>query len=169
MTPELLWKVERLSVKGLDKAGSTLFLEVKTPNIEENSFDSKYYKMPVTGGDLVEITKEEITTTDKNISADGRYKLYHKEVHVEDIKGKDLYKDLEKSDAYVYSDLDIRHWDTWQDGSYNHLFYKKTNDEDNTGTDIMPNEPYHTPQRPFGGDEDYIWSPDSKNIYYVSK
>lgn len=169
MTPELLWKVERLSVKGLDKAGSTLFLEVKTPNIEENSFDSKYYKMPVTGGDLVEITKEEITTTDKNISADGMYKLYHKEVHVEDIKGKDLYKDLEKSDAYVFSDLDIRHWDTWQDGSYNHLFYKKTNDEDNTGTDIMPNEPYHTPQRPFGGDEDYIWSPDSKNIYYVSK
>src|SRR5690606_10604269 len=79
------------------------------------------------------------------------------------------YKDLEKSDAYIFSDLDIRHWDTWQDGSYNHLFYKEVGANDDAATDIMPNEPYHTPQRPFGGDEDYIWSPDSKSIYYVSK
>ncbi|MCB0432351.1 MAG: PD40 domain-containing protein, partial [Mangrovimonas sp.] len=41
--------------------------------------------------------------------------------------------------------------------------------EDDTATDIMPNEPYYTPQRPFGGDEDYIWSPDGKSIYYVCK
>ena len=33
----------------------------------------------------------------------------------------------------------------------------------------MPNEPYYSPQKPFGGDEDYIWSPDSKSIIYVSK
>lgn len=169
MTPELLWKVERLSVMGLDKEASTVFIEVKTPNIEENSFDSKFYKMPIAGGDLVEIKKEEVATTDKNTSPDGAYKLFHKEVHIENIKGKDLYKNLEKSDAYVFSDLDIRHWDTWQDGSYNHLFYKNSGTDDDTGTDIMSTEPYHTPQRPFGGDEDYIWSPDSKSIYYVSK
>lgn len=169
MTPELLWKVKRLNVMGLDKEDATLFLEVKTPNIEENNFDSKFYKMPITGGELIEIKKDEMATTDKNTSPDGAYKLFHKEVHIENIKGKDLYKDLEKSDAYVFSDLDIRHWDTWQDGSYNHLFYKNSGTDDDTGTDIMSKEPYHTPQRPFGGDEDYIWSPDSKSIYYVSK
>ncbi|MFN7012707.1 MAG: S9 family peptidase, partial [Bacteroidia bacterium] len=37
------------------------------------------------------------------------------------------------------------------------------------GIDIMPNEPYDSPQKPFGGDEDYIWSPDSKSIIYVCK
>lgn len=169
MTPELLWKVQRLSVMGLDKEGSTIYIQVKTPNIEENNFDSKFYKIPVTGGELVEIKKEDAATTDKNVSPDGKFKLFHKEVHIEDIKGTDIYKDLEKSDAYVFTDLDIRHWDTWQDGSFNHLFYKTTATDDDTGTDIMPNEPHHTPQRPFGGDEDYIWSPDSKSIYYVSK
>ncbi|PYE83173.1 dipeptidyl aminopeptidase/acylaminoacyl peptidase [Winogradskyella epiphytica] len=169
MTPELLWSVERLSVMGLDKDGSTLFLKVSIPNIEENNFDSKYYKMPVSGGDLVEIKKEEVKAVDKNVSSDGKYQLFHKEVHIEDIKGKDVYKHLDKSDVYVFSDLDIRHWDTWQDGSYNHLFYKKVGSEDEEGTDIMPNEPHHTPQRPFGGDEDYVWSPDGKSIYYVSK
>lgn len=169
MTPELLWKVQRLSVMGLDKEGTTLFIQIKTPNVKENNFDSKFYKIPVTGGELVEIKKEDAATTDKNVSPDGKFKLFHKEVHIEDIKGTDIYKDLEKSDAYVFTDLDIRHWDTWQDGSFNHLFYKTTATDDDTGTDIMPNESHHTPQRPFGGDEDYIWSPDSKSIYYVSK
>ncbi|WP_299389919.1 S9 family peptidase [uncultured Gelidibacter sp.] len=169
MTPELLWKVQRLSVKGLDKAGSTIYLEVKTPNIQENNFDSKYYKMPVNGGEMVEIEKDDVNAIDKNISPDGNYKLFHNEVAIENIKGSDVYKELEKSDVYIYSDLDIRHWDTWQDGKYNHVFYKKVGTEDEDGTDLMPNEPHHTPQRPFGGDEDYIWSPDSKDIYYVSK
>ncbi|EGV42562.1 S9 family peptidase [Bizionia argentinensis JUB59] len=169
MTPELLWQVERLSVMGLNQEGSTIFLEIKTPNIQANIFDSKFFKMPVSGGELVEIKKEDVQAKDKNVSSNGKHKLFHKEVHIEDIKGNDLYKNLEDANVYVFDDLDIRHWDTWQDGSYNHLFYKKEGSDDETGIDIMQNEPYHTPQRPFGGDEDYIWSPDGKSIYYVSK
>ncbi|EPR72104.1 Prolyl oligopeptidase family protein [Winogradskyella psychrotolerans RS-3] len=169
MTPELLWQVERLSVMGLDSEGSTLFFIVKTPNISDNSYDSKYFKMPVDGGTIVEIKKEDVKATDKNVSTDGNHELYNAEVQIEAIKGTDVYKNLDKSDVYIFSDLDIRHWDTWSDGSFNHLFYKKVGSEDATGIDIMPNEPYHTPQKPFGGDEDYIWSPDSKAIYYVSK
>jgi len=169
MTPELLWQVKRLSVMGLDQDGATIFFKVKTPNVKENDFDTKYFKMPVSGGTIVEINEDAVNAKDKNISPDGTYKLFDEEVHIEAIEGKDVYKNLEESNAYIFSDLDIRHWDKWQDGSYNHLFYKEAGADDNTGTDIMPKQPYHTPQRPFGGDEDYIWSPDSKNIYYVSK
>ncbi|WP_179349775.1 S9 family peptidase [Winogradskyella pacifica] len=169
MTPELLWQVERLSVVGLDSEGKTLFFTVKTPNIEDNSYDSKYFKMPVDGGAIVEIKEEDVKATDKNVSTDGNHELFNTEVQIEAIKGTDVYKNLDKSDVYIFSDLDIRHWDTWSDGSFNHLFYKKVGSEDATGIDIMPNEPFHTPQKPFGGDEDYIWSPDSKAIYYVSK
>ena len=35
--------------------------------------------------------------------------------------------------------------------------------------DIMAGELVDCPQKPFGGDEDYIFSPDSKNILYVTK
>ena len=35
--------------------------------------------------------------------------------------------------------------------------------------DIMPDEPYDCPQKPFGGDEDYVWRPDGKAIIYVTK
>lgn len=169
MTPELLWQVQRLSVMGLDEQGKTIFYEVKTPNINENSIESKYFKVEVTGGKAVEIKKDEARFKDKNISPDGKFKLFHQEVPIENIKGSDLYNHLDKAEAYVFSDLDIRHWDTWQDGKFNHVFYKNIGSEDETGTDIMPKEPFHTPQRPFGGDEDYIWSPDAESIYYVSK
>jgi dipeptidyl aminopeptidase/acylaminoacyl peptidase len=167
MTPELLWQVKKVSPIGLSENGEVLFYKVTTPNMAENSFDSKYYAMRVSGGNFAEVTKEEAKVADKNLSPDGKYLLFDKAVHVTDVTGKDIYNDLPKSDAYVYTSLDYRHWDTWNDGSYNHLFYKdvKTGAE----TDITPGQPYYVPQKPFGGDEDYIWGPKGENIYYVSK
>ncbi len=35
--------------------------------------------------------------------------------------------------------------------------------------DIMPNEMFDCPQKPFGGDEDFIWNPDSRHVVYVCK
>src|SRR5690554_1080672 len=168
MTPELLWQVKRVSPIGITEDGNTLFYKVTIPNMSENSFDIKYYKMPVMGGKFTEITKdEEATVANKNLSPDGKYLLMHRPVQTKDITGKDLYSDLPKSDAYVFSSLDYRHWDKWNDGSYNHVFYK--NMETGNEIDIMPEEPYYSPQAPFGGDEDYIWDPTGENIYYVSK
>jgi dipeptidyl aminopeptidase/acylaminoacyl peptidase len=37
------------------------------------------------------------------------------------------------------------------------------------GKDIMSGLPYDAPQKPFGADEDFIWSPDSKSVIYVTK
>ena len=35
--------------------------------------------------------------------------------------------------------------------------------------DIMLNEPYDSPQKPFGGDEDFVWNPNSKEVVYCTK
>jgi dipeptidyl aminopeptidase/acylaminoacyl peptidase len=167
MTPELLWQVKKVSPIGVSADGKELFYKVSTPNVEENNFDSKYYKMPVTGGNFTEISKDEAKVSDKNLSPGGQYLLMNKPVQVKDVAGKDIYDDLPKSEAYVYTSLDYRHWDTWNDGTYNHVFYKDV--KTGTETDITPLQPYYTPQAPFGGDEDYIWGPKGENIYYVSK
>ncbi len=167
MTPELLWQVKKVSPIGLSDKGDVLFYKVSTPNMEENSFDSKYYAMSISGGYLAEINKEEVKVSNKNLSPNGQYLLMDKAVHVKDVAGKDIYNDLPKSDAYVYTSLDYRHWDKYNDGSYNHVFYKDV--KSGAETDITPQQPYYTPQAPFGGDEDYIWGPKGENIYYVSK
>ncbi|MBC7864426.1 MAG: S9 family peptidase, partial [Bacteroidia bacterium] len=63
-----------------------------------------------------------------------------------------------------------RHWDTWEDGAFSHVFLNSLNDgKISESTDLMPDEAYDCPQKPFGGDEDFIWSFDGKQILYVTK
>jgi len=70
----------------------------------------------------------------------------------------------------VYTSLNYRHWDTWEDGKFGHVFVAPlVNGQPGEEKDIMAGEPYDCPQKPYGGDEDFIWSPDSKKILYVAK
>lgn len=171
LSPEILWKLGRVSALGISKDGKSIIYKVSTPVVAENKSNSKFYTIPVTGGNAVEIQEEQTKEllSDKNISPDGKYILSSQEVKTENVLGKDFYPELDKSEAQIYDGLDYRHWDTWNNGTHNHVFYAFNKGKKATPIDIMKDEPYDSPQKPFGGDEDYIWSPDSKNIIYVSK
>lgn len=168
MTPELLWKLGRVAPLGLSIDGKNIVYKVTTPSIEENKSSSKLYTIPVNGGNPTEVKDTNTLLKDKNISVDGKYIVYNEEVKVEKIHGKDFYPELEKSEVQIYDGLDYRHWDTWNEGKFNHVFYKEDK-EGAAGIDLLKGENFNSPQKPFGGDEDYIWSPDGKSILYVSK
>lgn len=80
----------------------------------------------------------------------------------------DRYADLPKANAMIYDDLMYRHWDSWADGSYAHLFIAPTNDPDNA-IELLKGERFHCPVPPFGGMEDAVWSPDGSKIAYCCK
>lgn len=103
------------------------------------------------------------------VSTDGQWIAYSKEVHTEDLKGSDLYKDLPKTTAQVYTDLNYRHWDHWNFGDVSHVFVASINNPRTPVKDILESQPYDCPQQPFGGGEDFIFTPDSKGIIYVCK
>ncbi|OUL60960.1 S9 family peptidase [Flavobacterium sp. AJR] len=168
MSPELLWKLGRVTALGLSKDGKNVVYKVTTPSIAENNSTSKYYTLPVNGGNATEISDTKTILADKNISPDGKFLVYNEEVKIDKVLGKDFYPNLDKSDAQIYNGLDYRHWDTWNEGKFNHVFYKE-NKDGAVGIDILKGETFDSPQKPFGGDEDYIWSPDGKSILYVSK
>lgn len=168
MTPELLWKLGRITPLGISKDGKNVVYKVTTPSVQENKSDSKFYILPLNGGNPTEVKDTKELLKDKNVSPDGKYIVYNEEVKIEKVHGKDFYPELEKSDVQIYDGLNYRHWDTWNEGKYNHVFYKE-NKEGATGIDILKGENFDSPQKPFGGDEDFIWSPDSKSILYVSK
>ena len=172
LTPETLWKLGRITVLGISKDKKNIVYKVATPVMEENKSTSKYYTIPVIGGNATEVKETQDLLSDKNISPNGQYVLSTQEVKINKVLGKDFYPELTKSDVQIYTALDYRHWDTWNNGTVNHVFYggiPAPNVRLAAPIDIMLNEPYDAPQKPFGGDEDYIWSPDSKSIIYVCK
>ncbi|MCU0350054.1 MAG: S9 family peptidase [Flavobacterium sp.] len=166
MTPELLWQLGRVSPLGISKDGKSIIYKVSTPDMQENKSNSKVYSLPINGGNPTEIKEYADLLVDKNKSSDGNWTLSHKEVKINPVLGKDFYPELKKSDVYVYDALDYRHWDSWNEGKHNHVFITNA---DKKSTDIMKDEPYDSPQKPFGGDEDYIWSPDGSKVIYVAK
>ncbi len=172
LAPETLWQLGRVSVLGISKDRKSIVYKVSTPSVEENKSSSKFYTIPVNGGNPSEVKDAKDLISDKNVSLDGKYILSSQEVKVNKVLGKDYYPNLDKSNAQIYNGLDYRHWDTWNDGTVNHVFYggiPADNVRLEAPIDIMKDEPYDAPQKPFGGDEDYIWSPDSKSIIYVCK
>jgi len=168
MTPELLWQLGRVSGLGLSKDGKYIVYSVGIPNAAENKTNRKSYIIPLDGGQPIAINRPDSLLADKNISPDGKYLLSNKEVKIKKVTGNDLYPALTKSNVYVFDDLMYRHWDTWEDGNFDHVFISPVGKQ-NEEKDLMTGEAYNSPTKPFGGDEDYIWRPDSKAVLYVAK
>lgn len=171
LTPEKLWQLGRLSAIGMSKDKQYVLYSVSIPNVSENKSSRKTYKIPVTGGEAIEITDVESLMENSKISADGKYMISSNEVQVLNVKGSDIYKDLPKSNAYVFTSLNYRHWDTWEDGKFDHVFLTPLMNGKPSGEakDLMQGEAHDCPTKPFGGDEDFIWNPDGKRIVYVTK
>ncbi len=170
LNPEQLLKLGRVSALGISKDSKSLIFNVSIPNIEENKLDTKTYEIPLTGGTATEVTDKDALLANNRISPDGKYILSNEAIKLKKVLGKDIFPDLDKTSGQVYTSLNYRHWDKWFDGNFSHVFFAPyENGKAGEKKDIMPDEPYFCPQQPFGGDEDFIWSPDSKKIIYVTK
>jgi hypothetical protein len=99
----------------------------------------------------------------------GRRSLSVSRFLVEKLMGKDKYSDTPKTTAQIYTDLNHRHWDYFNEGKYNHVFVVNVSDKADAAKDLLEGKTWDSPQRPFGGAEDFIWSQDSSHLLYVTK
>ena len=170
MTPEMLLQLGKVNAMGLTKDGNAVVYSVKTYSVAENKSTTKSYVMMLADGRMREGQNVESMLVNTKISPDGKYSISSNEVKMENVYGKDFYPDLKNSDVMIYDNLAYRHWDTWEDGSFGHVFLNTLKDGKVVDSlDIMAKEWFDCPQKPFGGDEDYIWKPDGKEILYVTK
>lgn len=95
--------------------------------------------------------------------------IYITEFDLKPIEGKKIYKDLPKTSGYVADDVMFRHWDSWVTTAPHPNVASFDGNKISAPTDILANEPYESPMRPFGGIEQINWSPDGKYIAYTCR
>lgn len=213
LTPELLWKLRRVSGPVVSPDGGRVVFGVSDYELAANSGGSDLYIVDVAGGEPRRLTTAEGSEFNARwrpdgewigflAAADGAVQLWEIRAdgsglrQVSDIEGgianfdyspagthvsftrdvdltedvADIYPDLPEAEARIIDSLMYRHWDSWEDGAYSHLFLAEYDDGTlGTAIDVMPGERYDTPLMPFGGAEQIAWSADGRRIAYTAK
>lgn len=80
------------------------------------------------------------------------------------------YEDLPKATGMIADDLMFRHWDTWVTSlPHPYVAAFDGNKVADKTVDLLQDEPYESPMLPFGGIEQFAWSPDSKSVAYTCR
>jgi dipeptidyl aminopeptidase/acylaminoacyl peptidase len=121
------------------------------------------------GSDAVCISNTGGDISGFSYSPDMKQILYTQRVKL-DKTVNDLYTDLPKANARIEDDLMYRHWDSWADFSYSHIFVANYSEGKlEPGKDIMENQRFESPMAPWGGMEQICWSLQNDKIAYTCK
>ena len=214
LTAEMLWKMGRVSDIQVSPDNNFVLYGVTWYNLEENKGQRDLYKIPVEGGEAINLTnspkgehnglwrpdgekigylsaeggtmqiwemnpdgsdKKQVSDIEGGVSGFSysptlAHILYTKNVKL-DQTPNELYPDLPDVNVRIIDDMMYRHWNSWHDYAYSHLFVAPYNAKGDMeeGIDIMEGEHFDTPMNPWGGMEQICWSPDGKKIAYTCK
>jgi len=164
LTPEG-WNVNSASLSA--DGQSVYFLSGKNGS-------QQLYAMPLAGGEPRQLTDFAVDVDSYHVSPKGERVVFSAGVF------QDCASDLActtrklkeaddaKASGKVFDGLFVRHWDTWNDGRRNTLFVAAlpaagaaaTAD----ATAISATLAGDAPSKPFGGNDDFAWSPDGKSV-----
>ncbi|MDI3528179.1 MAG: hypothetical protein PWR03_2363, partial [Tenuifilum sp.] len=137
--------------------------------LSSRSGSNQIWEVKTDGTGLKQLTNFEFDINGFNFSPDGSKLIYVKEVKMVD-QAEDIHPDMPKAKVRIIDDLMYRHWDTWEDGKFNHLFVADfTANGVENAIDINEGEKWDTPMATGYDIEEVQWSPDGKKIVYASK
>ena len=138
--------------------------------LSEKSGTMQLWEMDIKGDQMEQITSFDQPIDNFNYAPDMKHISFTMNVKL-DQTVNDKYPDLPKADARIIDDLMYRHWDSWHDFKYSHVCIINYDNGKVVGAinDIMLNERYDCPLKPFGGPEDISWSADGFSLFYVCK
>jgi len=134
-------------------------------------------RLPLDGGEPEPVTGSPIDVETFRLSRDGRRVAFSAAVYPDPAGGRTdtlaaTGRRLERerarlSTGHVHDNLLIRHWDEWKTGRRRHLFVQAV--DGGRAVDVMPAMDADTPSRPFGGSEQYTFTPDGTGVVFTAR
>ena len=158
-------------------AGAKIFFIGMTGQNKNENEDSdadkespQAWSMDPSNGNTLQVTNIEDGIANLKVSPTGTHIAFTRDIKM-DNEVKDIYPDLPKADARIIDGLMYRHWNAWHDYKYSHLHVASLNADGTAdkSVDLMDGIKADCPVPPFGGAEQFNWSPDGKEIAYTLK
>ena len=132
------------------------------------------WRIAMAGGEAEQVTKLPLDINGFKLFPDGKRLVLSIDVwptakSLADSVKADAAKAATKSSAQVYDSLLFRHWDTWEDGKYAHVFVWTPGGKADDVRDLTPGLATDAPTHPFGGMDEIDVSPDGKTVAYVAR
>ncbi len=140
--------------------------------LSSRSGSNQIYRLPLSGGEPMAVTSSPVDIDSFKLSKDGTSLAFSAEVFVDCDTLECTAKRLEekgksKASGKAYESLFVRHWDQFADGRRSHLFVQKT--DGGPAVDVMKKMNADAPSKPFGGSEEYTFSPDGKQLVFTAR
>ncbi len=140
--------------------------------LSSRSDSSQVWKIAADGGEAEQVTRLPLDVGAFALSPDGRHLAVSLEVFPDVRTLDDTKKRLDeikarKATGQLHDRLFIRHWDTWKDGRRSHLFIVPTAGGD--AVDIMKGMDADAPSKPFGGAEEFTFTPDGRSVVFAAR
>ncbi len=140
--------------------------------LSTRSDSSQVWKIAVDGGEAQQVTDLPLDVGSLGVSRDGSQLAISMDVFIDCdtlqcTADRLAEREASKTTGQLYERIFIRHWDTWKDGRRSHLFVMPAAGGD--PVDVMKGLDADCPAKPFGGPEDYTFTPDGKALVLATR